>query len=49
MERKLTRTPEDKAFFDTFGFFVLRQVFSAQEIQAIDDAFEHVITHELLA
>ena len=49
MQSKLTRTAEDKSFFDAFGFFVWRQAFSDQEIQAIDDAFEQVVTGELHA
>ena len=42
-------TPEKKAFFDAFGFLVLRQAFSIEEFETMERAFEQVITDELRA
>ena len=36
-------TPEQKAFYDTFGFLALRNLFSAVEFGVIERAFEQVI------
>ena len=44
--QKIKCTPEQKAYYDTFGFIVLRQLFSSDEFQEIERAFEQVITQE---
>jgi hypothetical protein len=31
---------EEKVFYDAFGFVVLRQVFSSDQMQAVVDAYE---------
>ena len=37
-------SPQQKKFFDTFGFLVLSQTFSPQEARAIEDAYERIMT-----
>ena len=38
-----------RRFFETFGFVVLRQAFDSDEVKAIDNAFEEVVTERLEA
>ena len=43
---QINDTPEQKAFYDTFGFLVLRQAFALEEFQEIERAYEEVIMRE---
>ena len=47
--QQIKHTPEQKAFYDTFGFLVLRQAYSPEELQEIECAFEQVIMQEARA
>ena len=40
-------SPEQIAFYETFGFLVFRQLFSAEEMAVIDAEFEAVMTEDL--
>ena len=42
LHRSIVLTKEQVRFFDTFGYFVLRNQFSANEVGAISDAFDDV-------
>ena len=40
-------TAQEVAFYETFGFLVFRQLFSAEEMVVIDAEFEAVMTEDL--
>ena len=45
---KVTGTPpEQKAFYDAYGFLVLRRAFEAGQVDRIQRAYEHVMTRAL--
>lgn len=45
-QQQINHTPEQKAFYDAFGFLVLRQLYPLEEFREIELAYEQVITHE---
>jgi hypothetical protein len=42
-----TLTEEQKAYFDVFGFLVLREAFSVEEMQRIDCEYDEIMTEAL--
>ena len=46
-ERHATLTEEQKAYFDAFGFLVLREAFAAEEMRRIDCEYDEIMAEAL--